>query len=152
MSKGIRPLPLPGKPTLNDILLSFTKLLTYLKPGERQTIELDAPIGSFYRISDLLNNTVCVVNLGPVLDEHIQQVQVALIDHQLRIAEKEVLPVKLETPTAHFNYQQCCTLPGGMIVYEAHGRALTPYKARLSKGPEAPRERRLRHLAIAQFY
>ena len=67
MSKGIRPLPLPGEPTLNDILLSFTKLLTYLKAGERQTIEVDAPIGSFYRISDLLNNTVCVVNLGPAL-------------------------------------------------------------------------------------
>ena len=112
MSKGIRPLPLPGEPTLNDILLSFTKLLTYLKAGERQTIELDAPIGSFYRISDLLNNTVCVVNLGPALDEHIQQVQVTLIDHKLRIADKEVLPVKLETPTAHFNYQQGCTLQG----------------------------------------
>jgi len=106
MSKGIRPLPLPGEPTLNDILLSCTKLLTYLEAGERQTIELDAPIGSFYRISDLLNNTVCVVNLGPALDEHTQQVQVALIDHKLRIADKEVLPVKLETPTAHYNYEQ----------------------------------------------
>jgi class 3 adenylate cyclase len=122
MSKGIRPLPLPGEPTLNDILLSFTKLLTYLKAGERQTIEVDAPIGSFYRISDLLNNTVCVVNLGPALDEHIQQVQVALIDHKLRIADKEVLPVKLETPTAHFNYEQGCTLPGGKIVFELENR------------------------------
>ena len=122
MSKGIRPLPLPGEPTLNDILLSFTKLLTYLEAGERQTIELDAPIGSFYRISDLLNNTVCVVNLGPALDEHIQYVQVALIDHKLRIADKEVLPVKLETSTAHFNYEQGCTLPGGKIVFELENR------------------------------
>jgi class 3 adenylate cyclase len=63
-----------------------------------------------------------VVNLGPALDEHIQQVQVALIDHKLRIADKEVLPVKLETPTAHFNYEQGCTLPGGKIVFELENR------------------------------
>ena len=132
MSKGIRPLSstylsmiglvLPGEPTLNDILLSCTKLLTYLEAGEKQTIELDAPIGWFYRISDLLNNTVCVVNLGPALDEHIQQVQVALIDHKLRIVDKEVLPAKLETPTVHYNFGQGCTLRGGKIVFELENR------------------------------
>ena len=122
MSKGIRPLPWPGEPTLNDILLSLTKLLTYLNAGEKRTIEVDAPIGSFFRISDLLNNTVCVANLGPGLSEHTQRVQVALIDDKLRIVDKEVLPTKLETPTFRYNYEQSFTMPGGKIVFELENR------------------------------
>jgi class 3 adenylate cyclase len=122
MAKGTRPLPSPAEPTFNDVVLSWTKLLTYLKPGERQAIEVDAPIGSFYRISDLLNNTVCVVMLGPELSEQIQHVQVALIGHKLRIVDKDVLPTKLETPTFHYNVEQVCTLPGGKIVFELENR------------------------------
>jgi len=137
MAKGIRPLPLPGEPTFQmtkgtrpvpaeptfaDVVLSWTKLLTYLKPGERQTIEVDAPIGSLYRISDLLNNTVCVVMLGPALSEQIQHVQIALIDHKLRIIDKDVQPAKFETPTFHYNIEQVCTLPGGKIVFELENR------------------------------
>src|SRR5215472_5045021 len=122
MAKGIRPLPLPAEPALVDVLLSWTKLLTYLKPGERQTIELDAPIGSLYRISDLLNNTVCVVFLGPALSEQIQHVQVALIDHKLRIVDKDVQPARFESPTFHYNLEQVCTLPGGKIVFELENR------------------------------
>jgi class 3 adenylate cyclase len=137
MAKGIRPLPVPGEPPLQiakgtrplptepsfiDVLLSWTRLLTYLKPGERQTIELDAPIGSLYRISDLLNNTVCAVMLGPELSEQKQHVQVALIDHKLRIVDKEVPPAKLETATFHYNIEQVCTLPGGKIVFELENR------------------------------
>src|SRR6516164_3012530 len=118
MAKGIRPLPLPAEPALVDILLSWTKLLTYLKPGEKQTIELDAPIGSLYRISDLLNDTVCAVRLGPESSEQKQHVQVALIDHKLRIVDKEVPPAKLETATFNYNIEQVCTLPGGKIVFE----------------------------------
>lgn len=122
MSKGIRPLSLPGEPTFTDVIFSWTKLLTYLKPGEKQTIELDAPIGSFYRISDLLNNTACVIKLGPAFNEQSQHVQIALVDHKLRIVDKDVLPVKLETPTFHYNYEQSCTLPGGKIVFELENR------------------------------
>jgi class 3 adenylate cyclase len=120
MAKGIRPLPLPAEPTVVDLLLSWTKLLTYLKPGEKQTIELDAPIGSFYRISDLLNNTVCVVMLGPALSEQKQHVQVALTGQKLRIMDKEVLPAK--PPAFHYNIEQVSTLPGGKIVFELENR------------------------------
>jgi class 3 adenylate cyclase len=139
MAKGIRPLPQPLDPTLQiakgtgplppsaettlaDVVLSRTKLLTYLKPGEMQTIELDAPIGSFYRISDLLNNTVCVLMLGPALSEQIQHVQVALIDHKLRFVDKDLLPAKFETPTFHFNIEQVFNLPAGKIVFELENR------------------------------
>jgi hypothetical protein len=137
MAKGIRPLPLPGEstfqmtkgtrpvpaePTFADVVLSWTKLLTYLKPGERQTIEVDAPVGSLYRISDLLNNTVCVVLLGPALCGQIQHVQVALVDHKLRIVDKDVQPAGFETPTFHYNIEQVCTLPGGKIVFELENR------------------------------
>jgi class 3 adenylate cyclase len=120
MAKGIRPLPLPAEPALVDVLLSWTKLLTYLKPGEKQTIELDAPIGSFYRISDLLNNTVCVVMLGPALSEQKQHVQVALTGQKLRIMDREVLPAK--PPAFHYNIEQVCTLPGGKIFFELENR------------------------------
>src|SRR5215469_1075154 len=120
MAKGVRPLPLPGEPALVDVLLSWTKLLTYLKPGEKQTIELDAPIGSFYRISDLLNNTVCVVMLGPALSEQKQHVQVALTGQKLRIVDMEVLPAK--PPTFDYNIEEVCTLPGGKIVFELENR------------------------------
>jgi class 3 adenylate cyclase len=122
MAKGIRPLQQPGEPTFVDVILSLTKLLTYLEPGERQAIELDAPIGSFFRISDLLNNTVCVVMLGPASSEQKQHVQVALIDHKLRVVDKDVLPAKLETPTFHYNVEQVCSLPGGKIVFELENR------------------------------
>ena len=122
MAKGIRPLPPPAETTLADVVLSRTKLLTYLKPGEMQTIELDAPIDSFYRISDLLNNTVCVLTLGPELSEQIQHVQVALIDHKLRFVDKDLLPARLETPTFHFNIEQVCNLPAGKIVFELENR------------------------------
>jgi class 3 adenylate cyclase len=122
MAKGIRPLRLPGEPTLVDLKLSLTKLLTYLEPGARQTIELDAPIGSFFRISDPLNNTVCVVMLGPASSEQKQHVQVALIDHKLRVVDKDVLPAKLETPTFQYNIEQVCNLPGGKIVFELENR------------------------------
>jgi len=57
-----------------------------------------------------------------VLSEHIQPVQVALVDRKLRILDKEVLPAKLETPTFHYNYEQGCTLPGGKIVFEVENR------------------------------
>src|SRR5262249_24587635 len=137
MAKGIRPLPLPGgstfqmatgtlpvpaEPTFADVVRSWTKLLTYLKPGETQTIEVDAPVGSLYRISDLLNNTVCVVMLGPALSEQKQHVQVALVDHKLRIVDKDVHPAKFEKPTFHYNIDQVCTLPGGKIVFELENR------------------------------
>ena len=122
IAKGTRPLPPPAETTLADVVLSRTKLLTYLKPGEMQTIELDAPIGSFYRISDLLNNTVCVLTLGPELSEQIQHVQVALIDHKLRFVDKDLLPARLETPTFHFNIEQVCNLPAGKIVFELENR------------------------------
>jgi class 3 adenylate cyclase len=114
--------PVPAEPTLADVVLSWTKLLTYLKPGERQTIEVDAPVGSLYRISDLFNNTVCVVLLGPAFSEQIQHVQVALTGHKLRIVDKDVLPGKLETPTFHYNIERVCTLPGGKIVFELENR------------------------------
>jgi class 3 adenylate cyclase len=120
MAKGIRPLPLPAEPTVVDVLLSWTKLLTYLKPGEKQTIELDAPIGSFYRISDLLNNTLCVVMLGPALSEQKQHVRVALTGQKLRIMDREALPAK--PPAFHYNIEQVCTLPGGKIVFELENR------------------------------
>jgi class 3 adenylate cyclase len=120
MAKGIRPLPLPAEPTVVDVLLSWTKLLIYLKPGEKQTIELDAPIGSFFRISDLLNNTICVVMLGPALSEQKQHVQIALTGQKLRIMDREVLPAK--PPAFHYNIEQVCTLPGGKIVFELENR------------------------------
>jgi class 3 adenylate cyclase len=137
MAKGIRPLSLPDDPTFQvakgnrssmetsfaDVVLSWTKLLTYLKPGEKQTIELEAPIGSFYRISDLLNNTVCVITLGPVLSEKVQHVQVALIDRKLRIVDQQVVPGGLETSTFHYNIEQVCTLPGGKISLELENRS-----------------------------
>jgi class 3 adenylate cyclase len=122
MAKGIRPLPLPGEPTHTDLVVSWTKLLTYLKPGERQTIELEAPIGSFYQISDLLNNTICVVWLGPAFSEQIQHVQVALIDHKLRVVDKDVQPARFKTPTFYYNTEQVCTLPAGKIVFELENR------------------------------
>jgi class 3 adenylate cyclase len=120
MTKGTR--PVPAEPTFADVVLSWTKLLTYLKSGERQTIEVDAPVGSLYRISDLLNNTVCVVLLGPALCDQIQHVQVALVDHKLRIVDKDVVPAKLETPTFRYNIEQVCNLPGGKIVFELENR------------------------------
>jgi hypothetical protein len=137
MAKGIRPLPLPGEPTFQmakgarpvpaeptfaDVVLSWTKLLTYLKPGERQTIEVDAPIGSLYRISDLLNNTACAVLLGPAFSEQTQHIQVALTGRKLRIVDKDVLPAKLETPNFDYNIEQVCNLPAGKIVFELENR------------------------------
>ena len=122
LAKGIRRLQQPGEPTLVEFKLSLTKLLTYLEPGESQAIELDAPIGSFFRICDLLNNTVCVVTLGPELSEQKQHVQVALIDHKLRVVDKDVVPAKLETPTFRYNIEQLCNLPGGKIVFELENR------------------------------
>jgi class 3 adenylate cyclase len=122
IAQGTRPLPPPAETTLADVVLSRTKLLTYLKPGEMQTIELDAPIGSFYRISDLLNNTVCVLMLGPALSEQIQHVQVALIDHKLRFVDKDLLPARFEAPTFQFNFEQVFNLPAGKIVFELENR------------------------------
>ena len=139
MAKGIRPLPLPAEPTVVDVLLSLTKLLTYLKPGERQTIELDAPIGSLYRISDLLNNTVCVVMLGPALSEQKQHVQVALTGQKLRIVDMEVLPAK--PPTFDYNIEQVCTLPGGKIVFELENRTSERSSVWMILGPQAPPQR-----------
>jgi len=134
MAKGIRPLPLPAEPTVVDVLRSWTKLLTYLKPGERQTIELDAPIGSLYRISDLLNNTICVVMLGPALSEQKQHVQVALTGQKLRIMDREVLPAK--PPTFHYNIEQVCTVPGGKIVFELENRASEKSSAWITLFPQ----------------
>ena len=111
-------MPPPAETTFADVVLSWTKLLTYLKPGEMQTIELDAPSGSFYRISDLLNNTVCVLMLGPALSKQIQHVQVALIDHKLRFVGKDLLPARLEAPPFQFNIEQVFNLPAGKIVFE----------------------------------
>jgi class 3 adenylate cyclase len=122
IAQGTRPLPPPAETTLADVVLSRTRLLTYLKPGEMQTIELDAPIGSFYRISDLLNNTVCVLMLGPALREQIQHVQVALIDHKLRFVDKDLLPARFEAPTFQFNFEQVFNLPAGKIVFELENR------------------------------
>jgi hypothetical protein len=122
IAQGTRPLPPPAETTFADVVLSWTKLLTYLKPGEMQTIELDAPSGSFYRISDLLNNTVCVLMLGPALSKQIQHVQVALIDHKLRFVDKDLLPARLEAPPFQFNIEQVFNLPAGKIVFELENR------------------------------
>ena len=136
MSKGIP--QLPAEPTFNDVILSWTKLLTYLKPGERQTIEVDAPIGSFCRISDLLNNTVCLVAFGPELSEQIQHVRVALIGQKLRFVDKDVRSVKAETPTFHYNLEQVCTLPGGRAVFELENRTSERSSVWMILGPQAP--------------
>jgi class 3 adenylate cyclase len=116
MSKGIR--PLPEGMLFNDVLIGWTKLLTYLQPGEKRTIELEGQAGWMYRISDALNNTACVMWINPPSAQVPERVRVALSDGKLKVLDKPLGPPNLDTPAFKYTYDQGCILPSGSLLVE----------------------------------
>jgi class 3 adenylate cyclase len=121
MARDIR--PLPNGIVFHDVLRSWTRLLTYLEPGERRTLRLEAPLGSFYRLTDLMHRSVCA--LIPTSEPAETSVNIALGDRRLRVldAQHAVAPYMLETPTFRYRYQDQCAVACGELTLEVENRA-----------------------------
>jgi class 3 adenylate cyclase len=114
-AQGIR-LP-PGGPTFVDVVAFLTKLLTYLSPHEKRTVELDLPPG-LLQASDDSNNTSMTffVNESPSAD--VQRVPIKLVGGKFQAIDRLLKPQDVQNGPVLFKFQQAGELTNGKVVFE----------------------------------
>lgn len=115
-------LPLPDGNYFNDVLKSLTRLLAYLEPGERRTIDVEAPENWFYRLTDLTNETVCAAFPRDNTRDQRATLRAAVVDGRLQIDNFNPEARVLATPTFRYQYARCYDYSGGTVTFEIENR------------------------------
>lgn len=107
----------PGSPSIEEILAFLTKLLTYLSPHEKRTVELDLPPG-LLQASDDSNQTSMTFFINESPNANVQRVPIKLVDGKFQAVDRLLKPQEVQNGPVVFKFQQAGELTNGKVVFE----------------------------------
>ena len=111
-SREVKPLPMGM--TLPEIFRAWTKVLTFLEPGESETLVLEEP-GAGFQIRDVLHSAGALYLMDPDQDPEEKVLAVTLDGAELNDPDHKLGPIAFEFPNGSFFYPAATKLPPGAI-------------------------------------
>lgn len=107
----------PGSPSAQEVVAFLTKLLAYLGPHEKRTVELDLPAG-LLQASDMRNKSSMTFFINENPSTAVQHVPVKVVDGKFETAAPPLRPQEVQNGPVLFKFQQAGELGYGKVVFE----------------------------------
>ncbi|MDH3691203.1 MAG: adenylate/guanylate cyclase domain-containing protein [Gammaproteobacteria bacterium] len=111
----------PGGHSLEEVAGLLTRLMTYVMPLEKRSLEVTLDPGTL-QVKDLSKGASLTLFLGEANESSITPASVQLEDGQFRFDDEPTTPKKFDFPVAPFHLQVAGELPSGKMEIEFTNR------------------------------